>query len=106
MRAVKPGNSCKDFPRTAHPNGTWCKKIKGRLSHFGGWADPDAALAKYRHDVDDIQAGRERSPMADEGQMTLKELSLEFLDTKEKLTQLKTLSRRRPFDYARLFERV
>ena len=106
MRAVKPGKPSKDFPRTAHPNGTWCKKIKGRLSHFGGWADPDAALAKYRHDVDDIQAGREPSSMADEGPMTLKELCLEFLDTKEKLTQLKKLSRRRLFDYARLCEWV
>ncbi len=106
MRAVKPEKPYKDFPLTAHPNGTWCKKIKGKLYHFGGWADPDSALAKYRHDVDDIQAGREPSPMEEEGQINLKDLSFDFLDTKEKLVAIKKLSQRMLFDYVRSCERI
>jgi hypothetical protein len=33
------------FPLTAHPNGQWCKKIRGKVHFFGVWLDPDAALA-------------------------------------------------------------
>lgn len=48
-----------EFPLTPHPAGQWCKKIKGKVWYFGsiagGW---EAALAKYKEQVDDIQAGR------------------------------------------------
>jgi integrase len=99
MRAAKPTKPYKDFPLTAHPNGTWCKKIKGKLHHFGGWADPDAALAKYLHQVHDLQVGREPSPLPADGQWTLIELCNEFLESKSKLVEIGELSRRQHFDY-------
>ncbi len=61
MRATQPEKPYKDFPLTAHPNGTWVKKIKGKLYRFGGWSDPDIALAKYRHQVNDLQAAGNRT---------------------------------------------
>ena len=106
MRATKPAKPYKDFPLTAHPNGTWCKKIKGKVYHFGGWANPDAALAKYRHDVDDLQAGNVPEPMATEGQMTLYDLCDDFLETKSKLKDIEKLSQRMLFDYVKSCKRV
>ncbi len=31
----------------AHNNGSWAKKIKGRMVYFGPWRDPKAALDKF-----------------------------------------------------------
>lgn len=47
-----------DFPLTAHRNGQWCKKIRGKIHYFGPVVDPDAALSKYLEERDDLQAGR------------------------------------------------
>ncbi|MCA8994751.1 MAG: tyrosine-type recombinase/integrase [Planctomycetaceae bacterium] len=46
-----------DFPLTAHRNGQWCKKIRGKLHYFG--TDADAALRQYLNQRDDLQAGRQ-----------------------------------------------
>jgi integrase len=46
------------FPLCVHPNGSWVKKIKGRLHYFGPVTDPDAALQKYLDQRDDLHAGR------------------------------------------------
>ena len=56
--ASKPAKPYKNYPLTAHPNGHWCKKIKGRIHYFGPWSDPDAALQNYRDQQDDLHAGR------------------------------------------------
>ena len=108
MRATKPTKPYKDFPLTAHPCGTWCKKIRGKLYHFGGWADPDAALRKYRHQVDAIQAGRVPDPMPGEGEtkINLNDLCHDFLDTKEKRVDIGKLSKRMLFDYVSCCSRV
>ncbi len=54
----KPTKPYAEFPLTAHANRQWCKKIRGKVHFFGVWADPDAALAKYLDERDDLQAGR------------------------------------------------
>jgi integrase len=101
MKATKPAKPYKDFPLTAHPAGVWAKKIKGRLYYFGPWSDPDAALAKYRHQVDALQAGREPDPMPQDGQLTMLDLANEFLASKEKMVETGDLSRGMWFDYHR-----
>lgn len=106
MRATKPDKPYKDFPLTAHPRGTWCKKIKGKIYHFGGWSDPEAALAKYRHDVDARQAGRDPDPMPTSDQLTIEDLCDEFLESKEKLVDSGDLSKGMWFDYRRSCARL
>jgi integrase len=106
MKATKPEKPYKTFPLTAHPNGTWCKKVKGVLYHFGGWSDPDAALAKYRHQGDALQAGREPDPIPTTDQLSMQALANEFLDSKELLVMSGDLSRRMHFDYLKATERV
>ncbi len=54
----KPNKPYPSFPLTAHPNGQWCKKIRGRLHFFGVWADPEAALERYHAVAADLHAGR------------------------------------------------
>lgn len=56
---AKPNKPYDEFPLTAHQNGQWCKKIKGKVWFFGVWANPDDALQKYLDEVDEIQAGRD-----------------------------------------------
>ena len=55
---LKPKKPYAEYPLTAHANRQWCKKIKGKVHFFGVWNDPDAALAKYLDERDDLQAGR------------------------------------------------
>ncbi len=56
---TKPAKPYAEFPLTAHQNGQWCKKIKGKVWFFGVWAEPETALRKYLDEVDEIQAGRD-----------------------------------------------
>src|SRR5438874_545402 len=76
----KPNKPYPDFPLFAHDNGCWAKKIRGRLHYFGPWADPDAALAKYLAEKDDLHAGR--SPRPDPSAQTVKDLCNSFLNHK------------------------
>lgn len=54
----KPNKPYPSFALTAHPNGQWCKKIRGRVHFFGVWADPGAALERYHAVAADLHAGR------------------------------------------------
>ena len=56
---TKPRKPYAEFQLFAHQNGQWAKKIKGKQWFFGVCSDPDAALAKYLDQVDEIQAGRD-----------------------------------------------
>jgi hypothetical protein len=44
---TKPSKPCPSFPLTAHNDGQWCKKTRGKVHFFDVWADPQAALDKY-----------------------------------------------------------
>ena len=50
-KTVKPSKPYPGFPLYAHAAGVWAKKIRGKLHYFGPWADPHAAIKKYRAQV-------------------------------------------------------
>ena len=58
----KPAKPRPDFPLLyPHNVGRCAKRIRGVVGYFGPWADPEAALAKYLKQKDELQAGREPS---------------------------------------------
>ena len=59
VRRKKPRKPYPSFPLTAHNNGQWCKKIRGKPHFFGVWADPQAALDNYLRVVADLHAGKQ-----------------------------------------------
>jgi hypothetical protein len=66
---------------TTHPVGQWCKKIRGKLYHFGPRDDPDGALKNYLARKDDLQAGR--TPRPDAESVTVKDVVNAFLNFKK-----------------------
>jgi len=77
---AKPAKPRKDYPLTAHANGQWCKKIRGKVHFFGRWADPEAALAKYLDERDDLQAGRTPRRLSSGSKATTADIVNLFLD--------------------------
>ena len=55
----KPRKPNPSFPLTAHNNGQWCKKIRGKIHFFGVWENRQAALDHYLRVAADLHAGRE-----------------------------------------------
>jgi integrase len=72
-----------DFPLTPHPRGYWCKKVRGKLHCFGPLRDPEAALAKWLQQKDDLLAGR--TPRVQGDGLTIRELVNKFLTSKRLL---------------------
>lgn len=93
----KPKKPRPDFPLFPHDCGQWAKKIRGRLVYFGVWADPDAALAKYLDERDDLYAGRQ--PRGADPGVTVADLMNAFLDAKWSQHEQGELSRRMFDDY-------
>ena len=79
-RQNKPAKPNKNFPLFPHQNGSWAKKVRGKLHYFDGWGDHNAALQKWLDEKDDLLAGR--TPRAQTGELTLKELADRFLTAK------------------------
>lgn len=94
----KPAKPYKDFPLFPHAAGVWAKKIRGKLFYFGPWGDPDGALAKYRREVDDLQAGRVPRPAKADG-YTLLSLANDFMAEKGIKSSEGRLSIRLMLDY-------
>src|SRR5205807_10489303 len=88
----KPAKPYPEFPRTAHPAGYWCKRIRGKLHYFGKWADPDGALDKYLEQKDALNAGR--VPRPDNEALTIKGTCKAFLIAKQALVDAGELSPR------------
>lgn len=80
-RRKKPGKPHVDFPLTAHSNGQWCKKIRGKLWYFGTWDDPDGALQQYLDEKDDILGGRD--PRQNKDGLPLRDLCNHFLTDRQ-----------------------
>jgi integrase len=96
-RSSKPTKPHKDFPLTPHPSGRWCKKIRGKLTYFGPWSNPDAALAKWLEQKDDLLAGR--TPRASSEGLTIRDLCNQFLTSKQQRLDNQEITPRTFYDY-------
>lgn len=94
---AKPSKLYPDYPLTPHPSGQWCKKIRGRIYYFGKIDDPDAALARYNRQREDLHAGKK--PRANAVGTTIKQLCYAFLDSKQALVESGELLARTLNDY-------
>lgn len=45
---TRPAKPAPDYPLFPHANGSWARKVNGKLRYYGPWGNPEAALAKYR----------------------------------------------------------
>lgn len=75
----KPRKPYPTFPLTAHPNGQWCKKIRGKVHFFGIWANPEAALTNYNRQAADLHEGRDPRPAAVQDVPSVKDLANAYL---------------------------
>jgi integrase len=98
----KPEKPYPSFPLTAHANGKWCKKVKGKLHYFGSWADPIGALNEWLADEHVIRSGGDRR--ADTGDHDILWLTNEFYAAKEQQRDNGDLSPRALRDYERSCE--
>ena len=70
-KSSKPPKPYDGFPLFAHASGRWAKKIGGKFCYFGRWANHRngelirtngdgwrEALGEYKHQADDLHAGR------------------------------------------------
>jgi integrase len=98
-RENKPTKPYPDFPLFAHGNGSWAKRINGRVYYFGPWKDPDAALNLYLETKDDLFAGRKPRPKAAVVGCTMADLGNEFLNFKRHRKEAGELTARMFDDY-------
>src|SRR3954451_18442785 len=96
-KPAKPNKPYPDFPLFPHATGRWAKKIRGQMTYFGPWSDPDAALAKYLEQKDALHAGRK--PREVSAGVTVKDLANAFLNAKRALLDAGELTERSWQDY-------
>ena len=76
----KPSKPSKSFPLTAHNNGQWCKKIRGKIHFFGIWENSRAALDNYLRAAADLHAGRQpRQSSLSGNEITVKDVCNNYL---------------------------
>src|SRR5258708_4137327 len=85
------------FPLWLHPNGQWCKKIKGRCCYFG--TDRHTALAEYVRVREDREAGREPRAKGVGDTRTVADVVNAFLTEKRNKANAGELSARTWADY-------
>ena len=71
------------FPLTPHPNGQFCKKIRGKTHYFGTVDDPDAALSEYHRWCDALHSGR-AARVTRTVELTVADLANRYLNAKER----------------------
>ncbi len=101
-KPTKPSKPYPDYPLFPHASGQWAKKIRGRMVYFGLWADPDAALANYLKQKDDLHAGRK--PRPDPETLVVKDVANAFLIAKDEALAAGELSPRTRADYGSVMD--
>ncbi len=77
----------------------------GKLHYFGPWADPEAALAKYLEQRDDLYAGRKPRCTGPAG-LTVRDLANRFMTAKKLLMDSGRIAARTWQDYYTTCERL
>lgn len=103
-QAGKPSRPYPSFPLSPCTNGQWGKIIRGKRWYFGAWADPQAALAKFNREKDDLAAGR--VPRTTGDGLTVLALINHFTDAKRKRVETGQLKPRTLEDYITVCDRV
>jgi len=89
----KPSKPYPSFPLTAHNNGQWCKKVRGKVHFFGVWEDADSALQNYLSVAQDLHEGRQPSPINIPAQDTIvKEACNHYLTYQARRAELGEIS--------------
>lgn len=83
-------------PLSPHPNGQWCKRIRGRIHYFGTIGDWQAALTKYQDEKDDLHAGRQPRP---KDGLTVSDLCNPFLRDRGRKAEAGEINPRTGEDY-------
>jgi len=105
-RSDWPNKPYPEFPLTRHPTRRWCKKIHGKLWYFGSFAEgSEAALQRYKEQIDDIMAGRTPTARNKEG-LRLLDLLNRFIHFKRGLVATGELTKRSWYDYHQTGERL
>ncbi|MEX2310303.1 MAG: site-specific integrase [Pirellulales bacterium] len=97
---ARPAKPRPDFPLFPHRNGRWAKKVQGKFSYFGKWADDskgEAALNLWLDQKDDLLAGR--TPRVAKDGLTVRELCNRFLTAKEQQRDAGDITPRSFTDY-------
>lgn len=103
---VKPPKPYPGFPLTANGNGSWSKKINGRVFYFGPWHDWQGALNRYLEEKDDRYAGRKPRSRSQEGGLTVKDLCNRFLTSKTRKLERGELKQRSWNDYHEICQAI
>ena len=101
----KPAKPRRDFPLQPHANGSWSKRIKGKLYYFGPWHDSVAAEQRYHDTVNDIRAGR-RPGTLEVDMLPLDELCDRFIAFKAEALEAGDIGQRSFADYYQTCELV
>src|SRR5438093_7984229 len=99
MSTSRPEKPYPDFPLTPHPNGSWCKRIRGRLFYFGRWDNWQEALEEYLDQRDDLHAGR--TPKRRKNAQTLGYALDHFLSSKKLAEESSEISHRMYWEHER-----
>lgn len=76
-KPAKPRGS----PLTPHPNGSWAKRIRGKLHYFGPWDDHAGAVRRYQEMAGSLHSGR-RAKAANPDDVTVAMVCNQFLSAK------------------------
>ena len=91
----KPSKPHPSFPLTAHNNGQWCKKIRGKVHFFGVWEDHAAALQRYLRVAPDLHSGRQpRACTLSEEGVTVKQICNHYLTYQLRRSEAGEIGRR------------
>ena len=88
---------------TAHRNGQWCKKIKGKVHYFGMIGNPEAALKKYLDEADALHSGLTPDPQPTTGSgLSVEYLVHSFLTRKHDAMQAGEITGRTYHEYLKI----